>query len=534
MRPNVKTNLPSARDALNASSGPGWRIGGHSLPVPSLARLKASVCVIYGDDNQLQFVMLCLMLLLYGPLLWISSKFTPVDSLDFTFNSMLHHLLHGQFYVDPEIVRNEGILRDGHVYVYWGIWCALLRLPLWVVDRLYMDVTVWSCLVAVCLAGLTKVRAVLLLRRQCANTLAANSAICLMLTYILLGGSQIGYLRISVYQEVVFWAYAFAEVFVYFAVKGLVNRNFDLSTLNAMAVCAGLALLTRVSTGVGLLLAIALLMVVLIAQFVAAESVGRKTVVWRLTHALIQPRVLVPVGILVVFVAAAGTVNYFRWGNPLSFAHFGLAVFKSPQPIGVQDVGVEGVGVEGGTFGLSRVPFGLLYYFLPVWVLHGRDGLLVFAQTHTRWYKYVETPPGSILLTDLFPLCFVLLLAVHLWKRRIRYSPAALYAAVLTAGLFLPCLLILNFPSLAYRYRMEFYPLIDLLAFLGLYFTLADEVTLTTFRRRQGWLTVALAVSILSAFVALTLYDFSLSIGRPHELYDRAIRDVYRVVHLLI
>jgi len=93
-----------------------------------------------------------------------------------------------------------------------------------------------------------------------------------------------------------------------------VGRNFDLSTLNAMAVCAGLALLTRVSTGAGLLIAMGLLILVLIAQFVAAESGERKTAVWRLTHALIQPRVLFPLGILAVLIAATGTVNYFRWG----------------------------------------------------------------------------------------------------------------------------------------------------------------------------------------------------------------------------
>ena len=208
----------------------------------------------------------------------------------------------------------------------------------------------------------------------------------------------------------------------------------------------------------------------------------------------------------------------------MTIADFGPAVYKLPQPPGVQS----------GTFKPGRVPLGLLYYFLPVWVLHGRYGQLVFAQTHARLFKRVETPPSSFLLTDLLPLCFVLLLAVQLWKGRTRYSPAASYAIVLTLGLFAPPLLMLGFPSLTYRYRMEFYPAIDLLAFLGLYLMLADQTTLTESRRRQRWLTAALAVSILFAFLALTLYDFSLSVGRPHELYDRAVRDVYRVVHLLI
>src|ERR1700733_15194785 len=130
MRTMVKTDLLFARDALNSTHLAYERKAGVSARYSLVGRLKKSVGAIFGDDNRLQLVMLCLMLLLYGPLLWFSGKLTPVDSLDFTFNSMLHHLLHGQFYVDPEIVRNEGFLRNGHVYVYWGIWCALVRLPL--------------------------------------------------------------------------------------------------------------------------------------------------------------------------------------------------------------------------------------------------------------------------------------------------------------------------------------------------------------------------------------------------------------------
>jgi hypothetical protein len=486
--------------------------------------VKASVFAIYGDDNRVQLVMLCLMLLLYGPLLWISWKLSPVDSLDFTFNSMLQHLLHGQFDVDAQTVRNEGFVRDGRVYVYWGIWCALVRLPLWVVGRLDMDATVWSCLFAVCLAGMAKVRAVLLLRRQLTDNLTVNSVIGLMLAYILFGGSQIGYLRISVYQEVVFWAYAFAEVFVYFALKGLVNRNFDLSTLSAMAVCTGLALLTRVSTAIGLLLAMALLVMVLIAQSGAAGAKGGISASRQLRHVLTQIRVLVPLGILAVLIAATAAVNYFRWGNPTTFANFGLAVYKPPHPVEIQ----------GGTFAMSRVPFGLSYYLLPVWVLHGRDGQLVFGQTHARWFSRVEAPPSSLLLTDLFPLCLVLLLAVHLWRRRARYSPVFPYATALTLGLLLPCVLMLSFISLAYRYRMEFYPLIDLLACLGLYSTLNKEGTLAISRKLQRWLAAALAASILFSFLGLSLYDLSLSVGRPHELYDRAVQDVYRVIRVLL
>ncbi len=52
-----------------------------------------------------------------------------------TFNSMLLHLLHGTFDVDPQAIGDEGSLRNGLIYTYFGIVPALLRLPLlWTKD----------------------------------------------------------------------------------------------------------------------------------------------------------------------------------------------------------------------------------------------------------------------------------------------------------------------------------------------------------------------------------------------------------------
>jgi hypothetical protein len=62
-----------------------------------------------------------------GFALWRASG---ANELNLTSNSMLEHLLRGQYDVDPNIVGTEGYLRDGRVYAYWGVFCALLRLPL--------------------------------------------------------------------------------------------------------------------------------------------------------------------------------------------------------------------------------------------------------------------------------------------------------------------------------------------------------------------------------------------------------------------
>src|SRR5690348_11389897 len=46
------------------------------------------------------------------------------------FNSMLEHMVHGRFDVDPAMAGSEGFVRDGRVYVDWGPVPALVRLPL--------------------------------------------------------------------------------------------------------------------------------------------------------------------------------------------------------------------------------------------------------------------------------------------------------------------------------------------------------------------------------------------------------------------
>ncbi len=499
---------------------------GQIRSAPKVEKLWASARGIYCDDHRLQLVLLACMLLLYGPLLWISWRLSSGGPLDLTFNSMLQHLMHGQFDVDPKLVGLEGFGRNGRVYAYWGIWCALLRLPLWIFHRLDIDMTTWSCLAAVCVAGMAKVRALLLLRRHTRENPVAAWAVGLMLAYILLGGSEIGYLRISIYQEVIFWAYAFAAVFVYFAVKGVVNRWFNLGTLSRMALCAGLALLTRVPTGVGLLLAMALLLLVLAMQSATPEVGARSPAVWRVGRELAQRRVLIPLGILAALIIVAGAVNYFRFDNPTTFANYNLYLDNQRFPGWLPRTQTY------GSFNLHRVPFGLVYYFVPIWALHASNGQLLFAQTQARLFVRVEVPPSTFFLTDLLPLCFIVLLALALWKCRRAggLSHVSQWAAALAIGLLAPCMLMLAYISVTYRYRMDFYPAIDFLAFLGLYATLTHEPMLAIFARYRNWMTAALVCSILSSFMALSLYDLALSpLGKVHETYHLAVQFLYRL-----
>jgi hypothetical protein len=73
--------------------------------------------------------------------------------------------------------------------------------------------------------------------------------------------------------------------------------------------------------------------------------------------------------------------------------------------------------------------------------------------------------------------------------------------------LLAPIVLMLAASSAAYRYRMEFYPEIDFLAFLGLYLILTDEALLAAFARRRRWMMAALTVSVAGSFALLLIYD---------------------------
>ena len=351
--------------------------------------------------------------------------------LGLAFNSMAEHLAAGRFDIDPSAIDFEGFQIGDRTVAYFGVFCALLRLPLvFISDWGRIDFTRVSCLLAVCLGAWCQLNSVLLVRESVPASTRRGWLTVAMIACIVLGGQQIQYPRPSLYQEVIDWAGALAMAFVFLATRGLVTpRGFDRSTLCGMAVCAGLALLTRVSFGVGLYAALAGLL-------------------------LVRRRGLVAPGIvLLVFALAAGGVNYGRWGNPLvfaDFAHYGMSQDVYPDRL---------VRMAAyGAFNLSRIWIGLSYYFVPVWAIVRPDGQFLWGAAQTRLFDSIEIPPSSFLVSDplLLGLCVVGVLTVR--QRD---------AVALLCGLAVPPLLMLCAISLSYRYRMEFSPLLVFGALLG-------------------------------------------------------------------
>ncbi len=194
------------------------------------------------------------------------------------------------------------------------------------------------------------------------------------------------------FQEAVLWAGALASVFVFLAMRALVReRYFSAAAIGWMALVAGLALLTRVTIGIGLYAALGCCMAVLAGQNARTLRNG--------PAALLEPRILLGAGILACFAIACGFVNYERWGSPLVFAPFGQQLLNVHWPM--RDL----VEARYGDLNLIRIPFGIQYYFLPVWAIwsHGR---LIFDTFQENVLMMVELPPSSLLVTD--PLLFLL------------------------------------------------------------------------------------------------------------------------------
>ncbi|WP_294330715.1 hypothetical protein [uncultured Sphingomonas sp.] len=299
-----------------------------------------------------------------------------VHPLYLTFNSMLDHLLHGRFDVDPAIVGREGFAVGGRTVAYWGILPALLRLPFTLFPGWRtLDFTTGSCMVA--LGGMLATKLWTLRRIRRARPGLPVWLGKAMAVVLVLAGAQTCFLRFSLYQEVCLWAALWAALFVAAAVHARL-LGLGRGALLVMALAAGLAMLTRVSVGIGLV-----------------ETIRNRRDLrgWIGTAAL-------PMLLIALLGAVTALVNFGRWGNPLTFADYHHYLYNAWYPDRLVRM------AEQGLFNLHRVPFGLVYYFAPVWVLHGADGQLLLEATRHKWIDAAELPPSSFLLTD--PLLLLL------------------------------------------------------------------------------------------------------------------------------
>jgi hypothetical protein len=432
------TPAEASRDVTTRRSYPGGSAGVTWVTVflclvPAAAYYTWLICLNYGDFLNVPY---------QG-----TSLFRPVF-YGRALNSMLLHLLHGTFDVDLATIGPEGFVRNGLTYAYFGIALALLRAPFLAFrDFATADYTRFSCLAAVSAMGAFNLASLLTVWRTVGRPEHRPLLVILALA-LLFGGAQIQFLMASLWQEATLWAAALAAAFVYLVVRSYYSqRGFTAWRLAGLAAVAGFCLLTRVSTALGLYVALGLLMLQLLWQE------------WRIGQPLRWLGPATPAGaILLAFVAIAGFVNYQRWGNPFAFTgDMDSYLLARPE--------WSALLARYGSFNIVRLGYGLAYYFVPVWAIRTADGSLLWSAFQHRTICSVELPPASFLLSDLLIVSLTVFTLVQLVTIREKLNRAI--AVPVLAGLFVPIGLMLTFNSLAFRYRLEFYPFFDLCAFLG-------------------------------------------------------------------
>lgn len=419
--------------------------------------------------------------------------FTPVVH-GLTFNSMLLHLLHGSFDVDPQTIGHEGFVRNGLTYSYFGIFLALLRLPFFFMRNFAeTDFTRLSCLVAVSLMGAFNLASVLTVWRA-AGRPEQWPLLVVVVMALMFGGAQIQFLSAAIWQEACFWGATLACLFVYLVIRGCFSpRGFTAPLLAALAVVAGLCLLTRVSTAVGLYGALGLLML---------QLGWRK---WRRDGLAAMVPLVPAAAVLSLFVAIAAWINYQRWGNPLVFADVQLqlvSLLEFPDRVKSSQ--------QYGAFNIGRLGYGLVYYFVPIWALPTAHCNLLWSAAQLQTIDSLELPPSSFFLSDPLLIAMAALGIAQVAGKRPALDRAIAVPAM--AGLFIPVVLMLIFNSMTFRYRLEFYPFFNLCAFFGF----AGLASRPQRRSVIPWI-VAAAVGIVASHVLWVLYV----LGRFGDAADR-------------
>lgn len=152
-------------------------------------------------------------------------------------------------------------------------------------------------------------------------------------------------------------------------------------------------------------------------------------------------------------------INFERWGNPLVFADFTKALILPQYPDRLPRL------QQYGQFNPERLLYGIGYYFAPFWVLRDSAGHLLWSGFENGFAGCcAELPPSSFFFSD--PLLIGLGaygVASAFGKDMARRD----FVAAAATGLAVPGFLMLIAFAMAFRYRMEFYPLFELFAFLG-------------------------------------------------------------------
>jgi hypothetical protein len=391
------------------------------------------------------------------------------ERFDKVFGSMLLHMLHGQFYVDSDVIGYEAFTRNGHTYSYFGVFPALLRLvAIPFTDVAQAELARLSCLAAVVFFVALQLRMLFVVHNSLPTVNRLPEFLAVMVAATVLSGPQLYILGSAwIYHEPVLWAAALAAAFNLVVIRAAFGES-GLATcdLIGLAVLAGLAINTRPSIGGALYVG-----AVLLIAWTAWERHGRPYIegtlavepprlakaIWALVF---DKRTWLPILVLGALAAASGIINFERWGNPFTFVDF--RYYYVAQHVRPNDFQVLR---NYGEFNLGRVWIAALYYATGIpWFLKNTPP---FADFLNARFVGLEGPPLTPLLSN--PLTILLACAGLYrlwWKPDLTGRSLAILRLALIANA-VAVVFILSAMFVALRYRLDLAPFMTLAALVG-------------------------------------------------------------------
>ena len=350
------------------------------------------------------------------------------------YDSQAEHFLHGDVNVDVEAIRHEAMIVNGRVRMYFGPFPALLRIPLNFVYPAGRGK--WSRISGFCagvialfaFAGLVRMalqssplssRARNWLGKACAIGFAFGSPLLLLLG------------NLSIYDEAIVWGLALSLGAIFFAFRSRQAKSGALTrALLGFSLCAGGALLSRVTFGVPLILIAPLL----------ALGLPRENRLTNLTT------LVLPLGAaLIVYI----WLNYARFGSLTGVNYYDYYINR---------VHAE-FAHKFGVFSPRRILYSFADYFGVRFPGIEREPPFLAADRHSYDYPSLYSNDFSEVYLPL-PWCSAWLVfgAIMAIACLVRHDGADAFERGAAAALFTQFLCILSFFALAQRYTADLYP----------------------------------------------------------------------------
>ena len=415
--------------------------------------------------------------LLLSAILWLFTttggrQIFVKEVLGGAYDSQAEHFLRGDVDVDLDAIGHEAMIVNGKVRMYFGPFPAFLRIPL---NFVYpAGHGKWSRISGFCagiialfaFAGLVRMALQSSPLSSCARNWLGNACVIGFAfgspLLLLLG-------NLSIYDEAIIWGLALSLTAIFFAFRSRHAEGVALTrALLGFSLCAGGALLSRVTFGASFILIAPLL----------ALGLPRENRVANLTA------LVLPLGVALIF---------YIW---LSYARFGSLTGMNYYDYYINPVHAE-FARKFGMFSPRRILHSFADYFGVYFPSLEREPPFLAADRHSYDYPSLYSNDFSEVYLPL-PWCFSWLVfgAIMGIAYLVRRDGADAFERGAAAALFAQFLCILSFFALAQRYAADLYPF---LIFCLIIFLRSGGIALVRSRHVMiGLVSLSIAVNSLA------------------------------------